>query len=156
MEMTPLFWLLLGIAFFFIELSTPGFVALFFGVAAITVALLSWLLPIGQSAAWLIFALLSIVYILVLRRFLKKIFLGDKGESERLEDSFIGKFAEVTEAVKRNHPGKVEFAGSLWEAESDDEIEVGERVRITGKKNLTLFVGPVVLADTADESGEDG
>ena len=72
MQMLPLYWLILGIALLFVELLTPGFVAMFFGMAAITVALLDWLLPLGQIAPWIIFAVLSVVYILLLRKLLKR------------------------------------------------------------------------------------
>ena len=113
---------------------------MFFGLAALTVALLGWLMPIGQSVAWLLFALLSVVYILLLRRFLKKVFLGDLESSDRLPDTFIGNYAKVTEAIAPENPGKVEFSGCAWEAEADERLEVGQRVKIVDKKNLTLKV----------------
>ena len=103
MEMTPLYWLILGIVLLFVELATPGFVVMFFGMAAITVALLTKLLDLGQIVPWLIFAILSVVYILLLRKLLKRVFLGDKNAPDRLEDTFIGKHADVAEAVA---PGK--------------------------------------------------
>ncbi len=141
MEMTPIFWLILGVVLLFVELATPGFIVMFFGLAALTVALITWLLPVGQSVAWLLFALLSVGYILALRKLLKKIFLGDKNAPDRLEDSFIGGYAGVTVAIAPDRPGKVEFSGCEWKAESAEEIAAGERVRIVGKKNLTLIVG---------------
>lgn len=140
MIMTPLYWLILGIVLLFVELATPGFVVMFFGMAALTVALLAWLLPLGQLAPWIIFAVLSVVYILLLRKLLKRVFLGDKNAPDRLEDTFIGKHADVVEAVSPGRPGKVDFSGCLWEAESKDAIDVGDRVRIVAKDSLTLTV----------------
>ena len=140
MEMTPLYWLILGVVLLFVELATPGFIAMFFGLSALTIALISWLIPLNQVLAWLLFALLSIVYILLLRKLLKKVFLGDKEDSERLEDSFIGKYAKVAEAITPDNPGNVESSGCLWAAESRDSMGPGERVKIVDKKNLTLFV----------------
>ena len=138
--MTALYWFIFGILLLVFELATPGFVAMFFGMAALTVALISWMFPLGQIYAWLLFAALSVLYILILRKFLKKIFLGDLDAPDRLEDSFVGKHAEVTEAIAPDQPGKVEFSGCAWEAESESEIAVGERVKICAKKNLTLSV----------------
>ncbi len=140
MEMTPLYWLILGIVLLFVELATPGFIAMFFGMAAITVALLDWLLPLGQIIPWLIFATLSVVYILLLRKFLKNVFLGDKNAPDRLEDTFIGQYAIVAEPINPDKQGKVEFSGCLWEVESKDRIDVGERVKIVAKDSLTLTV----------------
>ncbi|MFO7937161.1 MAG: NfeD family protein [Kiritimatiellia bacterium] len=140
MEMTPLYWLILGIALMFVELATPGFVVMFFGMSAMTVALLDWLLPLGTILPWLIFTVLSVVYILLLRKLLKKVFLGDKNIPDRLEDAFIGKFADVAEHISPGRPGKVEFSGCLWEAESQDDIKPGERAKIVAKNNLTLTV----------------
>ena len=140
MEMTPLFWLILGIVLLFVELATPGFIVMFFGMAAITVALLDWLLPLGQIMPWLIFAVLSVVYILLLRKLLKKVFLGDKDAPDRLDDTFIGQYAIVAESINPGKQGKVEFSGCLWEAESKDKIDVGERVKIVAKDSLTFSV----------------
>jgi inner membrane protein len=141
MEMTPVLWLILGVVLLFVELATPGFIVMFFGLAALTIALITWLLPVGQTMAWLFFALLSVAYILGLRNLLKKILMGDRNAPDRLEDSFIGSYAAVTEAIAPGRPGKVEFSGCQWKAESEAEIGAGERVRIVGKKNLTLTVG---------------
>jgi hypothetical protein len=140
MQMTPMYWLLFGIVLLFVELATPGFVVMFFGMAAITVALLDWLLPLGQIVPWLLFAVLSVVYILLLRKLLKKIFLGDKDAPDRLSDTFIGKYAKVVEPIAPGKPGKVEFSGCAWEAESNSDLAVGERVRIVSKNSLTLNV----------------
>ena len=140
MEMTALYWFIFGILLLVFELATPGFVAMFFGMAALTVALISWIFPLGQIYAWLLFAALSVLYIIILRKLLKKIFLGDVDAPDRLEDSFLGKYAEVTEAITPDSPGKVEFSGCAWEAESDSEIAIGTRVKICTKNNLTLSV----------------
>ncbi len=140
MEMTALYWFIFGILLLVFELATPGFVAMFFGMAALTVALVAWIFPLGQITGWLLFAALSVSYILLLRKFLKRVFIGDKDEPDRLEDSFVGKYARVTEAIAPGNPGRVDFSGCTWEAESDHALTVGERVRICAKKNLTLSV----------------
>lgn len=138
--MTPAYWFIFGILLLVFELATPGFVTMFFGMAALTVALLAWVLPLGQVVCWLLFAALSVIYILLLRKFLKRIFIGDKNSPERLEDGFVGKYASVTEAIAPGKPGRVDFTGCGWQAESEDVLAAGERVRICAKNNLTLIV----------------
>ncbi len=144
MQMTPLYWLYLGVALIIIEVMTPGLVSVFFGLSALTVALLAWLLPaLGQGWQWLAFSAFSILYIVLLRKSLKEIFNGDKEVSENLNDAFTGKLAMVLEPIAPNKPGRVEFLGSTWAAEADGEVPAGASVRILGKRNLTLRVEAV-------------
>jgi len=140
MQMTPVYWLILGIGLIVLEVMTPGLVSLFFGLAALTVALLAWLLPLSPGLQWLIFSVLSVGYILLLRKSVKKVFNGDKEVSERMNDDFTGRLAVVAEAVAPNKPGRVEFNGCNWTAEAEADIPAGRSVRIVGKKNLTLKV----------------
>ncbi|MDA3925813.1 MAG: NfeD family protein [Kiritimatiellae bacterium] len=138
--MTALYWLILGLVLLFVEVATPGFVSMFFGMAALTVALITWVIPLGQIFPWLLFAILSVAYIILFRKLLKHAFMGDKSTPDRLEDSFVGKYATVTKAMTAGKPGKVEFSGCDWEAECDTEVAVNDRVKIIGKNNLTLIV----------------
>jgi membrane protein implicated in regulation of membrane protease activity len=149
MQMSPLYWLYFGVGLIILEVMTPGLVSLFFGLSALTLALITWLvqLPQGaqlsQSAQWLGFSFFSVLYILLLRKSLKKVFNGDKEVSENLNDEYTGKLAVVLEKVAPNKPGRVEFCGSTWMAESEAELPAGASVRILGKKNLTLKIEAV-------------
>lgn len=141
MDMTALHWLVGGIFLILLEVMTPGLVSLFFGMAALTMALVVWLIPsMGQILQWLGFSVLSVGYIILLRKSLKKVFNGDREFSEQPRDEFKGKLAIVTEAVAPNRPGRVEYNGTTWTAESAGPLAVGASVRIMGKKNLTLQV----------------
>jgi membrane protein implicated in regulation of membrane protease activity len=144
MQMTPLYWLYLGVALIILEVMTPGLVSLFFGLAALTVALITWLVPsLGQNLQWLGFCVFSVLYILLLRKSLKKVFNGEREVSDSPNDEFSGKLATVTDAVAPNKPGRVEFCGTTWKAESVATLPVGASVRIVGKKNLTLKIEAV-------------
>jgi membrane protein implicated in regulation of membrane protease activity len=141
--MTPVYWLVLGVGLLVLEVMTPGLISLFFGMAGVTVALIVWLLPIPQTAQWLLFSFLSVVYILLLRKTMKKVFNGDKEVSERLNDDFTGRLAIVADPIAPTKPGRVEFNGSTWTAEAESELLKGQSVRILGKKNLTVKVEAV-------------
>jgi membrane protein implicated in regulation of membrane protease activity len=144
MQMTPLYWLYAGVALILLEVMTPGLVSLFFGLSALTVALVAWLLPaMGQGWQWIAFSVFSVLYILLFRKTLKKVFSGDKEVPGRLSDEFAGKLAVVVEEIAPNRPGRVEFNGSTWTAEAESEMPKGASVRICGKKNLTLKVASV-------------
>ena len=143
MLMTPMYWLILGVALIILEVMTPGLVSLFFGLAALTVALIAWLLPFSQALQWLAFSVFSVFYILLLRKTLKRVFNGNKEVSDSMDDAFSGKRAVVVEPIAPNKPGRVEFCGSNWTAEADTELKPGASVRINSKKNLTLKVEAV-------------
>lgn len=144
MHMTPIFWLGMGIALIIIEVMTPGLVSIFFGLAALTVALIAWLIPaLGQGWQWIAFSVFSVLYIFLLRKSLKKVFSGMREVSDSPNDEFSGKLAVVVEAVEPNKPGRVEFCGTNWTAEAEAKLAVGASVRILGRKNLTLRVEAV-------------
>lgn len=46
----------------------------------------------------------------------------------------------MREAIHPDTGGKVELNGTLWEAESSEEIAEGETVKVVKKDNLTLKV----------------
>ncbi len=144
MHMTAMYWLFLGVALIIIEVMTPGLVSIFFGLAALTVALGAWLMPaLGQAWQWLAFSVFSVLYIFLLRKSLKKIFSGTREVSDSPGDEFSGKMAVVVEAITPNKPGRAEFCGTNWTAEAETEVPVGASVRILNRKNLTLHVEAV-------------
>lgn len=143
MQMTPIYWLVLGVGLLILEVMTPGLISLFFGMSALTVALIAWLFHISESLQWLLFCVLSVAYILLLRKTLKKVFNGDKEVSDRVNDEFTGRLAVVLEPVAPNRPGRVEVNGCTWMAEADAPLAKGQSVRILMKKNLTLKVEAV-------------
>ncbi len=142
--MTPIYWLALGIVLIIIEVMTPGLVSIFFGLAALTVAVVTWLAPaLGQGWQWIGFSVFSVLYIFLLRKSLKKVFNGEREVSGSPSDEFSGKLAVVVEAVAPNKPGRVEFCGTNWTAEAETVFPAGATVRIRSRSNLTLKVEAV-------------
>ncbi len=136
-------WFLVGLAMFLIEMAGPGLVFLFFGIGAWAVVLLTLFLVIPVNMQIAIFLVISALALVLLRRFLKKVFYGhEAGEQDLGEDldAFIGHKVEVKEKIVLGSGGKVELNGTLWRAESDEEIGPGEIVKIISKDNLTLKV----------------
>ena len=92
-----------------------------------------------QSQSWSFY---FIGIISSIKRF-KKVFIGiskpNVGGDSGLAD-YVGKKAVVTQDIKPNLTGKVEFHGTDWEAEADGLIPAGAAVEIIGKKNITLIV----------------
>jgi len=143
--MTALYWFYLGIILIILEVMTPGLVSIFFGLSALVVALIAWLVPgVPEWAQWVLFSIFSILFILLLRKTLKKTFSGTAEVSDGTTDPYTGKRAMVVARISPTQPGRVEFNGSNWTAESEEEIEVNTPVIIKNKKNMTFTVEKLV------------
>ena len=140
-------WMYVGAGMMLAEILTPGFVMFFFGLSAATVGALVLLLPetFNPSFMWqlALFSLFSLVYLVTLRRYVKKIFIGDNGKSRALADEFAGRLGEVVTAISPNVPGRVIVGDAEWDATAAVALAAGTRVRVIARRNLTLEVEAV-------------
>ncbi|MBN1457237.1 MAG: NfeD family protein [Sedimentisphaerales bacterium] len=138
-----LIWFLIGVIMLLMEFTVPGLIIFFFGVGACVVSVVCFFAEPSINAQLLIFIAASILSLLLLRNRLKAIFIGhssDKQDASSDLNEFAGQRAVVIKKITPQNPGKVEFHGTNWNAESDEEIEQGTAVEITAKNNLTLKV----------------
>lgn len=142
--LTPeIIWFLVGLLLLVMELAMPGLIIGFFGVGAWIVAIVCLFAEIGLNAQLLIFIASSVLSLVLLRRWLKGIFLGHAGSKQDLKhdiEDFVGQRAVVKSRIVPKLGGKVEFHGSDWEARADQEIAEGTVVEIIGKDNITFKV----------------
>ena len=136
-------WLALGLALVVAELATPsGFFIIFFGVAALTVGILAGLNLAGTTwVQWLLFSVLSIVYVLLFRgRLQVKVQIPPPNDV----DSLIGGLAIVQERLLPGVVGRVELRGSMWSARNTSQVtlDAGQRARVAAVDGLTLTVIP--------------
>ncbi len=120
-------WFLVGAVLIFSELLLPGFIVIFFGIAAWLVALAIWAFDVSFNAQILIFTIASVVLILTLRRYFKRTFKGDTVGLDST-DRRIGQHAEVVEAIPAVGTGRIQGLGSTWPAVADQPIAVGTPV----------------------------
>lgn len=136
-------WLYIGAALMMLELISPGFVVFFFGLAAATTGVLTMFAEDAFTTIWQVvtFAGLSIVYLVFLRRVVKKLFSGTvETSASNFEDDFPGKIAVVTEDINTPLSGRVMLGDAEWTAVADAPIEKGVNVRVVVRDNLTLKV----------------
>jgi inner membrane protein len=141
----PIFlWSLVGVIMLVIEFTIPGFVIFFFGLGALLVAFLCFLLPtLSINAQLVIFIITSLLLLLLLRKWFKSIFSGFFNKKEIMPkniESYIGETATVIEKISKNSPGKIEFHGTSWKAIAEVDIECGENIVIIKQNNLTFEV----------------
>jgi membrane protein implicated in regulation of membrane protease activity len=138
-----LIWFLVGLVLLIFEFIMPGLIIGFFGVGAWVVAVICLITDIGINAQLIIFIICSVLSLLILRKWLKGIFLGHTGSQQDLTEDlkeFIGERAVVKEKITPKIGGKVEFHGTNWAAVADEEIAEGATVEIIAKDNITLKV----------------
>ncbi len=139
-------WLYAGVFLMLFELLAPGFVIFFFGLSATTVALLVALLPEAFSLNWQLasFSILAIVYLIVLRRYMKVIFRGATESSKAIDSEYIGRTAVVKKTIRPEVTGRILLGDAEWNARASVRIEEGAEVKITAQNNLTFTVEPLL------------
>jgi inner membrane protein len=138
-----LFWFILGLGLFLLEMVVPGFFIFFFGLGAWITAIVCLIGDPGVNMQIMIFAVTSVLALLGLRRLIReKFFLSKDGHHTDVDDEFTGKEALAITDFGGQETGRVEFKGTSWKAESSSAIKSGQRVIIIEKDNFKLIVEP--------------
>lgn len=140
-----LIWFLIGLALVLSEFMLPGIILVFFGVGAWIVALTTWMgLTGGYTSQLLVFAVSSILLLVMLRRWFRAKLFGHKGDEQNPFDNLddlTGETVVVTEEVTPDG-GKVEYKGAAWSARSDTPLPAGSRAVVMAAEGITLVVRP--------------
>jgi membrane protein implicated in regulation of membrane protease activity len=97
----------------------------------------------GFNLQALIFAVTSVLALIIFRKMIQNKFIYNKDDrSGEVEDEFTGKEAVAVVDFGADRTGKVEFKGTSWKAESKEEIAAGQKVIILGKESFKLIVEP--------------
>lgn len=134
-------WIILGVVLTIIEIFTPTFFTLLFGIAAFLAGLASYL---GASIAlqWIIFLGVSAFLALYVRKFYVKYIQGVSSKEANV-NGYIGKTAVVlNDIAKDSLSGRVKIEGEIWIAITDElePIKAGETVKIIGVSGTKLIV----------------
>ena len=139
-------WIYAGTALMLLELIAPGFILCFFGLSAATVGVLRFAFGEAFSPTWQLaaFSGFSILYIVLLRQYLKKVFVGGKVETETdFDNESVGRIGQVTTAINPPLAGRILLGDAEWTAEADEPIAAGANVKVVAQNNLTMRVEKV-------------
>ena len=139
-------WLYVGAFLMLAEILSPGFVIFFFGLSAATVGLLRFAFGDAFALTWQLaaFSAFSILYLVFLRRWMKRLFAGSVETSAAdFAHETVGRVGQVTEAIRPPLPGRVMIGDAAWTAEAAVEIPVGTDVKVVAQRNLTMTVEPL-------------
>ena len=138
-------WAVLGLVLAAGEILTPGgFFVVFFGLAALVVALLA---AVGLAdALWfqiLLFSIFSVLSLLVFRNPLLR-YMGRHTRRTPEVDSLIGDLALASSAMPAGGVGQAELRGSTWNARNASQaaLAAGSRCRVTRVEGLVLWLEP--------------
>ncbi|MCR9276387.1 MAG: NfeD family protein [Pseudomonadaceae bacterium] len=141
-----LIWLLVGFGLILSEFVMTSFITVFFGIAAVIVAIAIWLgMPADGALPYVVFAGTSLALLFGLRSRFQNWFQGDVAGGD-LDDDFIGREATVTEGFDAGDPGRgrIEFRGAAWDARaSGGELSAGSHVKIVARHGTVLTVEPL-------------
>src|SRR5690554_3900848 len=137
------FWLLLGLALLISEFFVPGVVAVFFGIGALIVGLLTLAGVIESLPVQLLwFALISLVALFGLRRHCTRWLKGMVGgqaqqdlDSAGLLDQRVTVLTDFVDGV-----GDVLLNGAKWDAEASEPLRAGDTAWVTGFSGIVLRV----------------
>jgi membrane-bound serine protease (ClpP class) len=136
-----LFLILLGILFFILELKITSYGLL--GVAGVTSIVIGSIMLVDLPSTWFSISWQSISAVAVVT-VLFFVFVLSYAIKARLSKVKTGKEGLVGEKgiakTDLNLSGKVFVHGELWDAASDEEVKVGERVVITAVDDMTVKV----------------
>ena len=136
-------WIILAVAFLIVEFGTVSLISLWFVVGALA-ALAACLLGAPLWLQVLVFAVVSLVMLLLLRPFLRKFVNPHKVPTN--VDALIGKEALVTEAIDNLlGVGAVKVGGIVWSARSESgaHIPAGTVVAVQSVEGVKAIVKPV-------------
>jgi inner membrane protein len=134
-------WMIGGVLLLATEILVPGVFLVWIGIAALVTGLFAVLFGIGVPGQLGLFALYSVIAVLVGRRFYAV--QGIDSVDPLLNDraaSLVGRRVTVVTAVDEDS-GRVRVGDSEWSARGGP-AEPGERVRITGVEGNCLIVEP--------------
>ena len=135
-------WFIVGFALFVLEFAVPGLVLFFFGLGAWITGIVLLLTDTGFNGQIGIFLASSVIFLLLFRKWVKKI-LWSRKEASEIEDEFVGRTGIAVTPIGPGKGGKVDFKGTVWDARSEESIGEGEQVIITGNDSIILIVKPV-------------
>ena len=142
--MTWWYWLVLGLVLVALEMaSSGGFYIIFFGVAAVVVALLA-AISLAEAAwiQWLLFSVLSVLSLLLFRNPLMRTLNLGAGKADI--DNLEGETGTALEDMSAGANGRVELRGTTWSARNTGPtlLARGHRCVVVRTDRLTLLVKP--------------
>ncbi len=142
MELAWWHWIVLGLVLVAVEMLTPTFFLLWFGLGALLTGLVVAFLPIGLAPQLLLWAVASVAMTGIWLRFFRN---PDRTGSGQAKEGVKGLTGLVTRAVTETGEGEILFqrpvlGADRWPIVADEPIPSGSRARVVDVLGQTLKV----------------
>ena len=133
-------WFVAAGIFLLLELLSPGVFFIWLGVAAALTGVVDNLHDLPWQAELLLFAFLSVVAVVVGRRFYKGPAMqpADNPYLNRRQLGYVGRSFTLGQPIV-NGRGKLTIEDTVWEVEGPD-LAAGTRIRVTAVNDMILVV----------------
>jgi membrane protein implicated in regulation of membrane protease activity len=125
-------WVAVGIICFIIEIFTPGFLFMSFGIGAILTGVVESIFTLEAPYQILIFAVITFLVFISMRK------LGKKLISESVEETNIyalkGKDGKVVKEIPADGKGYVKIGSEEWSAVSIEGIKIAKEEKVVIEK----------------------
>ena len=135
-------WWIIAAVLLVAELLVMSVFLVWFGIAALSVGVLALFLQLGWQMELLLFVVLSGVYLLLGRRYVKTRAASETDQpflNQRVQ-AYVGQTVILFEAIE-NGRGKVRLDDAIWQVAGKD-APAGSKVRITGVSGMVLQSEP--------------
>jgi membrane protein implicated in regulation of membrane protease activity len=134
-------WFIIGGVLLALEVALPGTFMLWLGLAAIATGVLSFILPLSWQIQIVVFAVLSVISVLIGRRIMPGVHVdSDKPFLNRRADAFVGRVFTLDEPIVSGN-GRVRVDDTTWRVTGPD-CPAGTKVRVERADGATLYVAP--------------
>lgn len=120
-----------------------GFYLVFIGIAAVLTGLVE-LSGIGLEPwlQWMLFSVIALVFMVLFR---KKLYAKLRGDGVGYEVGPAGEIVTLEQALQPGEKGRLAFRGTDWDVinETDEVFEAGSHVRISRVEGLTLRLAKI-------------
>ena len=132
-----LIWFLIGVGFLIAEFIIPTFIMFFFAIGAVIVSIVTACFDLSINSQIILFALSSVISLVLLRNYMKNIFKGNesKGEDKYFDNTIDSNenIGIVSKTIDPNSFGQIKYKGTFYKAQSDSFIDEGKKVKIVSK-----------------------
>jgi membrane protein implicated in regulation of membrane protease activity len=139
------YWLVFGMLLIMAEIFIPSFTVFWFGLGAVIVAIILWLLP-DMAVSWQLFiwAIASIVFTALWFKFLKPL-MTDRTKAGISREAISGESGQVIRTPEADRRGIVRFTTPLlgsdeWPFICEQAVDSGDRVFVKDISGNTLIV----------------
>ncbi|WP_319532796.1 NfeD family protein [uncultured Cohaesibacter sp.] len=142
-DLGPWAWLILGLVLLVLELVAPGTMFLWFGIAALIVGGVSFVVDLGWQNAFILFAVLSLISVIIGRVVVSRMAktTTDKPLLNERTLALIGQTFYLDQPIEHGQ-GRLKVRDSYWRVTGPD-CPAGSEVEVIGGEGTMLKVRPV-------------